>query len=131
MKFWFLLFMLVTASFSALAVEPDERLKDPVLEARAREISKDLRCLVCQGQAIDDSNADLAKDLRVLVRKRLTAGDTDEEVRQFLKDRYGDFILLNPPVEKKTLLLWLTPAIVLGAGLIVAGVFVRKRSGQG
>jgi cytochrome c-type biogenesis protein CcmH len=130
MKPWFLFFALLTLSFSARAVEPNERLKNPALESRAREISKDLRCLVCQGQAIDDSNADLAKDLRLLVRQRLLAGDTDEEVRQFLKNRYGDFILLDPPVEGKTLLLWLTPALMLGTGLVVAGVFIRRRSGQ-
>ena len=119
-------FLLLAVARPAIAVDPDEMLKDPVLEARARAISKDLRCLVCQGQAIDDSAADLAKDLRVLVRQRITAGDTDDQVRQYLKDRYGDFILLNPPVEQKTLLLWLTPLIMLGAGLGVAVVFIRK-----
>ncbi len=129
MKIW-LFILLLTFSLPALAVEPDEMLKDPALEARARDISKDLRCLVCQGQSIDDSDADLAKDLRVLVRQRLTAGDTDDQVRQYLKDRYGDFILLKPPVEQKTLLLWLTPLVMLGAGLAVAGAFIRKRSGR-
>jgi cytochrome c-type biogenesis protein CcmH len=118
--------ILISFSFSAFAVEPDEMLKNPALEARAREISKDLRCLVCQGQSIDDSDADLAKDFRILVRQRLTSGDTDAQVRQYLKDRYGDFILLDPPVEQKTLLLWLTPLVILGAGLGVAGVFIRK-----
>ena len=130
MKIWFLLLLFLTLSLPAQAVEPDEMLKDPALETRAREISKDLRCLVCQGQAIDDSNADLAKDLRLLVRQRLVAGDTDDQVRQYLQERYGDFILLNPPVENKTLLLWLTPLIMLGVGLSVAALFIKKRSGQ-
>ncbi len=125
MKF-FLFILLLSFSIPARAVEPDEMLKDPVLEARARDISKDLRCLVCQGQAIDDSNADLARDLRLLVRQRLQAGDTDDQIRQYLKDRYGDFILLNPPVEGKTLPLWLAPLLILGTGLTVAGLFIKK-----
>ena len=130
MRFWIFI-LLMTLIIQAIAVEHDEMLKDPVLEARARAISKDLRCLVCQGQAIDDSAADLAKDLRVLVRQRITAGDTDDQVRQYLKDRYGDFILLDPPVEQKTLLLWLTPLVILVAGLGVAGVFIRKNKNRG
>jgi cytochrome c-type biogenesis protein CcmH len=125
MRLWLFIFLL-SFTLPALAVEPNEMLKDPALEARAREISKDLRCLVCQGQAIDDSNADLAHDLRVLVRQRLQAGDTDEQVRQYLQARYGDFILLNPPMEQKTILLWLTPLIMLGIGLSVAVAFIRK-----
>jgi cytochrome c-type biogenesis protein CcmH len=114
-------------SFSAAAVEPGEMLKDPVLEARAREISKTLRCLVCQGEAIDDSASDFARGLRLLVRERLATGDTDEAVVNFLRARYGDFILLNPPVEDKTLLLWLTPVLALGAGLGVVAAFVRRK----
>ena len=100
----------------AFAVQPDEVLKDPVLERRAREISAGLRCLVCQNQSIDDSDAPLAKDLRVLVRERLTAGDTDREVKQFLVQRYGEFVLLQPVFGAHTLLLWLTPALVLALG---------------
>ncbi len=123
MKMLFLALMLL--SFPALAVEPDEMLKDPVLESRAREISRNLRCLVCQGEAIDDSNAALAKDLRVLVRARLAAGDTDAKVLQFLQTRYGDFILLTPPVAKKTLLLWLTPLLTLAFGLAAAWRITR------
>jgi cytochrome c-type biogenesis protein CcmH len=127
MRTCFLLLLLFTLSFSAAAVEPGEMLKDPVLEARAREISKNLRCLVCQGEAIDDSNSDFARDMRVLVRTRLTAGDTDAAVVSFLRDRYGDFILLKPPLENKTLLLWLTPFLVLGAGLCVVFLLVRRK----
>jgi cytochrome c-type biogenesis protein CcmH len=100
----------------AAAVQPDERLANPVLEQRAREISAELRCLVCQNQSIDDSNAPLARDLRLLVRQRLTAGDTDDEVRDYLVDRYGDFVLLKPPFEASTLILWLTPLLALLAG---------------
>jgi cytochrome c-type biogenesis protein CcmH len=109
----------------AFAVQPDEQLADPALEARAREISAGLRCLVCQNQAIDDSDAPLARDLRLLVRERLQAGDTDDGVREYLVARYGDFILLKPPFEFSTLFLWLTPLAVLFVGLVVA--FVRAR----
>jgi len=127
---FYILFLLAFINFSAFAVEPEEMLKDPALEARAREISKHLRCLVCQGEAIDESNAGFAKDLRRLVRERLEAGDTDAEVLHFLQERYGDFVLLKPPVEGKTLLLWLTPLLIFGAGLTAAATFVRKRSGR-
>jgi cytochrome c-type biogenesis protein CcmH len=109
------------------AVVPSEMLADPALEARAREISKELRCLVCQNQSIDESNADLAHDLRVLVRQRLTAGDSDAQVIAYVVDRYGQFVLLKPLVEPATYLLWLTPvlAVVLGAAGIV--VYMRRR----
>lgn len=125
MKASLLFLLLLLASFSALAVEPDEILKDAVLERRAREISRTLRCLVCQGESIDDSSASLAQDMRRIVRARLTAGDADEEVRRFLQDRYGDFILLRPPLEKKTWLLWLTPLLTLAAGLAAARKFFK------
>jgi cytochrome c-type biogenesis protein CcmH len=117
-------FLLATA---ALAVEPSEMLKDPALEARARSISRELRCLVCQNQSIDESNADLAHDLRLIVRERLTAGDSDDQVRAFLVARYGDFVLLDPPFKAKTLLLWCGPAVLLliGAGGIYA--LLRRR----
>jgi len=101
---------------AAGAVQPDEQLADPGLERRAREISVGLRCLVCQNQSIDDSDAPLARDLRILVRQRLQAGDSDAGVRDYLVARYGDFILLRPPFGATTLLLWLTPVIVLVAG---------------
>ena len=122
------LLLLFSLSFPALAVEPGEMLKDPALEARAREISRGLRCLVCQGEAIDDSGSDFAKDVRVLVRARLAAGDTDEAARDFLRRRYGDFILLRPPVEGRTWLLWLTPLLVLGAGLTAVVALIRKKN---
>jgi cytochrome c-type biogenesis protein CcmH len=102
------------------AVEPSERLGDPGLEARARAISQELRCLVCQNESIDDSNAQLAHDLRLLVRRRLVAGDTDQQVLNYIVARYGVFVLLNPPFEPVTWLLWLgPPALVLGAGAIL------------
>lgn len=103
-----------------LAVEPDEVLADPGLEARARSLSGELRCLVCQNQSIDDSNAPLAKDLRLIVRERLKAGDSDAQVKQFLVARYGDFVLLKPPFAAYTLLLWIAPALVLLGALWVA-----------
>ena len=116
-----LLFLLLLAPV-AHAVLPDEKLADPALEARARGLSQELRCLVCQNQSIDDSNAPLAHDLRVLVRERLTAGDSDEQVIAYLRRRYGDFVLLNPPVEPATYALWFGPPVLLvigGVGLLV------------
>jgi len=110
----------------AFAVQPDEMLKDPGLEKRAREISAGLRCLVCQNQSIDDSDAPLAKDLRVLVRERLQAGDSDEDVRAFVVQRYGEFVLLRPVFGLHTLLLWLTPVLVLSLGGF-AVYFARRR----
>jgi cytochrome c-type biogenesis protein CcmH len=118
--------MLSLATAAALAVEPSERLTDPALEARARAISSELRCLVCQNQSIDDSNADLAHDLRVLIRERLSAGDTDAQVIQFMARRYGDFILLKPPVKPDTYLLWFGPFAVLGLGAIGAALYLRR-----
>jgi len=98
------------------AVEPSEMLDDPKLEARARELSKNLRCLVCQNESIDESNADLAKDLRILLRERLKAGDTDEEAVQYLVDRYGEYVLLKPRFAPHTLVLWIGPFLVLLIG---------------
>ena len=103
----------------AFAVLPDEVLKDPVLEARARHLSQDLRCLVCQNQSIDDSAAPLARDLRIIVRERLTKGDSDEQVVSFLVARYGNYVLLKPPFQVDTMFLWFGPAVFL---LIAAGV---------
>ena len=102
------------------AVQPDEILSDPALEARARAISSELRCLVCQNQSIDDSNAPLARDLRLLVRERLKANDTDQQVRDYIVARYGDFVLLKPPFNTETLVLWLTPLFVLLGGIWLA-----------
>lgn len=115
----------------AAAVNPDEMLDDPVLEQRARDLSQKLRCLVCQNQSIDDSDADLARDLRIIVRQRLLAGDSDEEAIQYIVDRYGDYVLLEPPVKGINYLLWFAPAILLaagGAGLAVA-IYRRRRAG--
>ena len=110
------------------AVEPSERLADPGLEARARVISQELRCLVCQNKSIDESNAQLAHDLRLLVRRRLVAGDTDQQVLNYIVARYGVFVLLNPPFEPVTWLLWLgPPALVLGAGAILLLRVSRRR----
>ncbi len=110
------------------AVNPDEMLDDPVLEKRAREISKNLRCLVCQNENIDESNADLARDLRILLRERLKAGDTDEEAIQYLVDRYGEYVLLKPRFGLHTLLLWTGPFIVLLIGGL--GLYYTRRRMQ-
>jgi cytochrome c-type biogenesis protein CcmH len=112
----------------ALAVQPDEVLPDPALEQRARDLSAGLRCLVCQNQSIDDSDAPLARDLRILVRERLKAGESDERVRDFVVQRYGEFVLLKPLFGAKTLLLWLTPALVLAGGAVALGLALRRRS---
>lgn len=112
----------------ALAVEPGEILKDPVLEQRARELSKGLRCLVCQNQSIDDSNAPLAKDLRVLVRERLTAGDTNDQVIDFVVARYGEFVLLNPRLTYQTLVLWLAAPVLLVLSILTIYLAYRRRS---
>lgn len=111
----------------AFAVNPDEMLADPVLEARARDISAGLRCLVCQNQSIEDSDADLAHELRVLVRERLTAGDTDQEVVDYLVARYGEFVLLNPVIAPHTILLWAAAPVVLVIGGIAVIFGVRRR----
>lgn len=123
-----LLFALLLAT-PALAVLPGERLDDPALEARAREISRELRCQVCQNQSIDDSNAPLAADLRRLVRERLKSGDSNDQVIEYMTQRYGDYVLLRPPVRNDTLLLWFGPAIalVLAAAAIVLH-FRRRRA---
>ena len=110
------------------AVIAGEELDDPVLEARAREISKELRCLVCQNQSIDDSNAGLAKDLRALVRERLVAGDSDSQVTAYVVARYGDFVLLRPPFKASTYALWLGPAVILVLAFFGAGTYMRRQS---
>lgn len=117
--------LLLLAPLAARAVQPDEIMTDPRLEARARALSAQLRCLVCQNESIDESHADLARDLRVLVRERLQAGDSDDQIRAFLVRRYGDFILLKPPFKLETWLLWGAPFLILltGGGII----FVARR----
>jgi cytochrome c-type biogenesis protein CcmH len=117
---WFSLAVLLftLSGTPALAVQPDEILKDPALEARARTLSQELRCMVCQNQSIDDSDAPLARDLRILVRERLSAGDSDRQVMDFLVARYGEFVLLKPRLSWRTALLWLAPFAVVLIGAI-------------
>jgi cytochrome c-type biogenesis protein CcmH len=125
---WLWLLVIATSLWAgpALAVHPDEVLSDPAMEARARELSRELRCMVCQNQSIDDSDAPLARDLRILVRERLQAGDSDAQVLDFLVKRYGEFVLLNPRFSSHTALLWLMPVLVLLIGAIVL-VFSWRR----
>ena len=112
---------------SSFAVEPTEILQNPQLEARARVLSKNIRCLVCQNQSIDDSNASLAKDLRKVVREQLVNGASDEEIFDFLIERYGDFVLLKPPVKPSTYMLWYGPIILFSIGLVMSVLFLVRR----
>ena len=115
---------------AALAVQPDEVLEDPALEARARELSKDLRCLVCRNENIDESNAGLARDLRLLVRERLVAGDSDAQVIDFVVDRYGEYVLLNPPATGSNLILWIAGPVLFLAALGISGAYLRGRRSE-
>ena len=124
------LVLLLAASQQAFAVQPDEVLSDPSLEARARALSQELRCLVCQNQSIDDSDAPLARDLRLLLRERLKNGDSDRQVMDFLVARYGEFVLLKPPLSWHTALLWLAPGLLLAGGIIGLAVAIRRRAGR-
>ncbi len=124
-----ILLMLILA-LPVLAVQPDEMLDDAALEARARAISADLRCLVCQNQSIDDSDAPLARDLRILVRERLLAGDSNAQAIAYIVDRYGDYVLLKPPFNAQTLLLWAAPLGALLIGGVIIVVFMRRRAGE-
>ena len=113
--FFLYILLIITNSIIASncnAVEPEEFLKDPKQELRARDISKNVRCLVCQNQSIDESSAPLAKDLRIIIRNKIKKGQTDEEIYKFLTDRYGDFILLNPPLKASTIILWILPLLL-------------------
>ena len=121
---------LMVSSWPAFAVNPDEVLSDPTLEARARTLSAQLRCMVCQNQSIDDSNAELAKDLRLLVRERITNGDSDDAVIAYVVSRYGEFVLLNPRFETKTLILWGAPLLLFLAGASVMLISARRRTGK-
>jgi len=121
------LLLMLAALPARAAISPDEILADPALEARARGITKQLRCLVCQNQSIDDSNAPLARDLRILVRERLKGGDSDNAALAFVVARYGDFVLLRPPIKATTWLLWFGPAALLIAAVIFLGLRVRRR----
>ena len=125
-----LLTFLVFLAGPGLAVQPDEVLPDPAQESRARALSAEIRCLVCQNQSIDDSDASLARDLRLLVREQIKDGKTDQGIRDFLVERYGDFVLLRPPMKASTWLLWFGPLIVFVIGLIGLIVFFRMRSGS-
>ena len=127
-RFLVIAIMALLALSPALAVQPDEILSDPKLETRARTLSKELRCMVCQNQSIDDSDAPLARDLRVLVRERLQEGDTDQQVIDFLTARYGEFVLLRPRFSAHTALLWLTPAVAVLMGGLAIALFARRRA---
>lgn len=120
--------MLIAFAGPAFAVQPDEVLDDPVLEERARDLSKGLRCLVCRNESIDESNADLARDLRLLVRERLVAGDSDDEVIAFVVDRYGEYVLLKPTATGSNLVLWVAGPAMLVLSLGIAAVYLRRRS---
>jgi cytochrome c-type biogenesis protein CcmH len=119
---------LMMASLPCHAVQPDEIMSDPARESRARDLSRELRCMVCQNQSIDDSEAPLARDLRLLVRERIAAGDSDAQVLDFLVARYGEFVLLKPRLEPRTLLLWLLPPLALAGGGFVLWMQSRRRS---
>ena len=127
-----LLLLMVLAAPAAYAVQPDEIMPDPAKEARARELSRELRCMVCQNQSIDDSEAPLARDLRLLVRERIGAGDSNQQVIDFLVGRYGQFVLLKPRFERETLLLWLLTPFALGVGGLTLWWHARRRrAGEG
>jgi cytochrome c-type biogenesis protein CcmH len=123
-----LMLLAALAPRAAHAVRPDEMLSDPTLEARARDIGKELRCLVCRNQSIDDSDADLAHDIRVVVRQRLTAGDSNAQVIAYIRSRYGDYVLLKPPFQLDTWLLWGGPGLILLVGLWTAGRYLRRQA---
>ncbi|KQY19749.1 cytochrome c-type biogenesis protein CcmH [Rhizobium sp. Root482] len=125
-----LILAMLACAWPAFAVNPDEVLADPALEARARALSAQLRCMVCQNQSIDDSNAELAKDLRLLVRERLENGDSDDAVIDYVVSRYGEFVLLKPRFETKTLILWGAPLLLFLAGASVMVVSARRRTGK-
>ncbi len=125
---WMIVLLPLLLVSPAHAVQPDEILEDPALEERAREISKELRCLVCRNESIDDSNAGLARDLRLLVRERLVAGDSDPEVKEYLVDRYGEFVLLKPVFSMANALLWIAGPLLFVIGLIVSIFYIRSRS---
>ena len=122
-----LLVLALLLATPALAVEPDEMLNDPVLEQRARALSAEIRCVVCQSESIDSSNAEIARELRVLVRERLVAGDSDRQVLDYLVARYGDFVLLRPPVKPSTWLLWFGPFAILLIGAVAVFVYFRRQ----
>ncbi|MDX1400458.1 MAG: cytochrome c-type biogenesis protein [Kiloniellales bacterium] len=129
--FWIILFVFGLPLLFPIgpvgAVQPDEVLEDPALEARARSLSLEIRCLVCQNQTIDDSNAELARELRLLVRERILSGDSDRQIKDFLVSRYGDFVLFKPPLRTSTLVIWVGPFVFLAIGLLSAALYIRAR----
>jgi cytochrome c-type biogenesis protein CcmH len=125
---WVFAIAVIAGSPAAYAVQPDEIMSDPAKESRARDLSRELRCMVCQNQSIDDSEAPLARDLRLLVRERIAAGDSNAQVLDFLVARYGEFVLLKPRLEPHTLLLWLVPPLALAGGALALWMHNRRRS---
>ena len=128
-RFALLVLCIAGWSVSALSVAVDRPLEDPAQEARARTIHKQLRCLVCQNQSIEDSNAALARDLRLLVRDRILAGDTDQAAIRYIVERYGDWVLLKPPVKAGTIFLWAGPAVILMLAIVLIALWYRRRGG--
>ena len=125
--FMLILSIIISLPLKVVAVEPSEILQNPQLEIRARNLSQNIRCLVCQNQSIDDSNASLAKDLRKIVREQLVSGASDDEIYNFLIERYGDFVLLRPPVKATTYILWYGPLFIFFAGLVLSALFLIRR----
>ena len=121
------LVIIAPSTGASLAITPEERLDDPKLEERARNLSLELRCLVCQNQSIDDSDAPFAQDLRRLIRRDIAAGKSDGEIKDFLRQRYGDYVLLSPPLTESTYLLWITPFAILALGVVVVALNRRNR----
>ena len=130
MKNFFIIFILIyfINPLTLKAIEPEEILSNPVFENRARNLSKGIRCLVCQNQTIDDSDSELAKDLRSIIRKKIVQGDTDDEINKFLVDRYGNFILMKPPINKQTIMLWLSPLVLTLSGIVIIYFSFRNRN---
>jgi cytochrome c-type biogenesis protein CcmH len=130
MKNFFIIFILIYCINPLIlkAIEPEEILSNSAFENRARNLSKGIRCLVCQNQTIDDSDSELAKDLRSIIRKKIVQGDTDDEINKFLVDRYGNFILMKPPINKKTMVLWLSPLVLALLGIVIIYFSFRKKN---
>lgn len=127
----FVFIFVTVCGASAFALQADEIMADPVQERRAVEIGSALRCVVCQSESINDSQADMARDLRRLVRQKIAEGQSDDAIMAYVRDRYGDYILLRPPVQQNTLLLWLTPVILLGGGFVTMVLHLRRQQRSG
>jgi len=128
MKLFVLSVVLAVFATSAAALDPNEMFDDPQMEQRAREIGRELRCLKCRNQSIFDSNAGIAKDLRIVVRERITAGDSDQDILDYVQERFGDYVLMKPPVETYTYILWLTPVLLLAFGSMSAAFYLRGKT---